>query len=127
MIRFIVDECTGPIVAKWLSLKGFDAYSVAEVSPGITDEEVLNKAVLEERILITNDKDFGELIYKNHLPHKGIIFLRLMDESSKNKIDVLDKLFKSQIDILSNHYFLLLLLKKQLESIIYKIALGNQH
>jgi predicted nuclease of predicted toxin-antitoxin system len=67
-MKFIVDECTGPNVAKWLTQQGNDVYSVADESHGISDEQVLEKAVAEQRILITNDKDFGEMIFKQHLP-----------------------------------------------------------
>ncbi len=64
-MKFLVDECTGPKVARWLTENGYDVYSIADQSPGWTDREVLEKAVTENRVLITNDKDFGFLILKN--------------------------------------------------------------
>lgn len=59
-MRFIVDECTGPAVAQWLSEAGYDVFSVFDEKAGISDDEVLRIAFAQERILITNDKDFGE-------------------------------------------------------------------
>ena len=91
-MKFIVDECTGPTVAKWLTMEGHDVVSVSPDRKGITDKEILKIAVKETRILITNDKDFGELIFKQKLPHCGVIFLRLIDETAKNKIIVLKNL-----------------------------------
>jgi predicted nuclease of predicted toxin-antitoxin system len=114
MNKFIVDECTGPLVASWLMAKGFDVFSVAENSPGITDEEVLKKAVVEKRILITNDKDFGEMIFKNNLPHKGVIFMRLADERSMNKIAVLEKLMHEQPLLLADNNFFMVLTEKNI-------------
>jgi len=73
-MRFLVDECTGPKVAQWLVENGHDVYSVADQSPGWTDKEVLNKAITENRILLTNDKDFGFLIFRERLLHMGVIF-----------------------------------------------------
>lgn len=114
MNRFIVDECTGPVVASWLKTKGFDVYSVAENSPGITDDEVLKKAVIEKRILITNDKDFGEMIFKNNLPHEGVIFMRLTDERSLNKIAVLEKLLEEQPLLLTGNTFFMVVTEKNI-------------
>ena len=47
-----------------------------------------------DRVLITADKDFGELIFREGRPHKGIILLRLGDERPSNKIDVLRRLLQ---------------------------------
>lgn len=62
-MRFIVDECTGPTVAKWLQSEGHETFSVFEKAQGIDDEKILIKAVAESWIVITNDKDFGEMIF----------------------------------------------------------------
>jgi len=61
-MRFLVDECTGPAVAAWLKDEGHDVYSVYDESPGIKDAEIIRRAVDEDRILITNDKDFGDKV-----------------------------------------------------------------
>ena len=103
-MRFIVDECTGPTIAKWLRQEQHDVYSVYEQARGATDDEVLARAVAEDRILITNDKDFGEKVFRDRAAHKGIIFLRLNDERSQNKIDVLRKLFAGYADQLPGRF-----------------------
>ena len=61
-MRFLVDECTGPAVARWLREKGHDVFSVFEQARGMQDDVVIAKAFEENRILITNDKDFGEKV-----------------------------------------------------------------
>jgi predicted nuclease of predicted toxin-antitoxin system len=94
-LKFIVDECTGPGVANWLRLDGHDVFSVFEEGRGMTDDQILKKCLLEERILITNDKDFGEKAFKNMELHSGIILLRLQNESADSKIATLVKLFKT--------------------------------
>jgi len=91
-MRFIVDECTGPAVARWLEAGGHDVYSVFDQSRGDDDDEVLRRAVAENRILITNDRDFGELIFREGRSHGGVVFLRLHDERSGSKIRVLSDL-----------------------------------
>ncbi len=61
-MRFLIDECTGPSVARWLKLHEHEVFSVYEQARGATDEEIIEKSFEENWILVTNDKDFGELI-----------------------------------------------------------------
>ncbi|RMG39230.1 MAG: hypothetical protein D6732_04385 [Methanobacteriota archaeon] len=91
-MRFLVDECTGPAVAHWLREQGHVVFSVYEQARGMKDNEILLKAYKEKWILITNDKDFGEKIFRERKPHYGVIFLRLENERSMNKISVLQHL-----------------------------------
>ena len=104
MLRFIVDECTGPAVSEWLRSLNHDVYSVFDRSSGISDDEVLAIANREERIVVTNDKDFGEKIYRDRKGHKGIIFLRLADERSQNKIQVLRNLLDGYSEQLPDQF-----------------------
>lgn len=55
-MRFLVDECTGPGVARWLKKQGYEVFSVFEQARGMSDEDVIEKAFTENWILITNDK-----------------------------------------------------------------------
>ena len=105
-MRFIVDECTGPTVSIWLAEQGYDVYSVSLRSPGWKDVQILAKANEEKRIIITNDRDFGELIYKFHQVHKGVIFLRLGDETVANKIAVLQRLFNLYSSSITNEAYI---------------------
>ncbi|RRA98745.1 DUF5615 family PIN-like protein [Larkinella rosea] len=105
-MKFIVDECTGPRVADWLIEKGFDVFSVFRQGRGMKDIQILQKATEEQRIIITNDRDFGELIFKTGLPHKGVIFMRLKDETSGNKVEILSRFFETNIDLINNVNFI---------------------
>ena len=103
-MRFLVDECTGPKVAQWLREQGFEVFSVYEEARGIKDDKIIRKAYSENWILITNDKDFGEKVYKEGYPHNGIIFLSLEDERSKVKIETLHQLLKNYKNQLENNF-----------------------
>ncbi len=103
-MRFLVDECTGPQVAKWLRDKGYEVFSVFDESRGIADDVVYSKAFDENWILVTNDKDFGEMVFRERRPHHGIIFLRLDDERSANKIETLKRLFANHVDKISGQF-----------------------
>lgn len=103
-MRFIVDECTGVRVADWLRKEGYQVFSVYEQARGITDDAILGKAFEENWILVTNDKDFGEKVYRDRSPHRGIILLRLQDERFFNKIDVLKRLFSLYPERIPNNF-----------------------
>jgi len=103
-VRFMVDECTGPTVANWLLKQGHEVFSVYTDAQGMDDETIIQKAFEENWILITNDKDFGEKIYKEKRPHKGVILLRLEDERAKSKIIILGKLFDKYMGELTENF-----------------------
>ena len=103
-MRFLVDECTGPTVAEWLRNQKHEVFSVFEEARGMDDDDIILKALEENWILITNDKDFGERVYRDGRLHRGIILLRLEDERSQSKIQVLSRLLKIYPDRLSNTF-----------------------
>jgi predicted nuclease of predicted toxin-antitoxin system len=103
-MRFLVDECTGPALAQWLREYGHDVFSVYDEARGMDDPDVVQKAFVENRILITNDKDFGERIYRERRPHRGVVLLRLDDERAAVKIDTIRRLLASYSDRLADHY-----------------------
>lgn len=94
-MRFLVDECTGPEVARYLRGQSHEVFSVYEEARGMVDDEILVKAHSEAWILITNDRDFGEMIFRESRPHRGIVFLRLRDERAPSKIAAIDRLLAS--------------------------------
>lgn len=66
------------------------------------DDEVIRRAFAENRILVTNDKDFGEKVYRDRLPHRGIVLLRLENERAENKIAVMQRLLDHHADRLAD-------------------------
>jgi len=78
--------------------------SVYEESRGISDDQVLSRAHSEDRVLITNDKDFGKKIFLEQRPHRGVILLRLEDERSTMKIQILRQLLVEYEDRLRNAF-----------------------
>ena len=89
-----MDEGTGPAVADRLASQGHEVFSVYDLVRGM-DDEIVRKAFDENWILITNDKDFGEQVYRGRKPHHGIVLLRLADERAKSKIEILRQLLNS--------------------------------
>lgn len=55
-------------------------------------------------LLITNDKDFGELVFRERRPHHGVVFLRLDDERSIAKIAALEKLLENYAEKIPDRF-----------------------
>ena len=76
-MRFLANENVPGDTIRALRSEGWDVASITEERPSISDAEVLAKARAENRIVITFDRDYGELIYaRNHAPPPGVIYLR---------------------------------------------------
>jgi len=87
-MKFLLDESAEFRLATFLEGEGHDAKTIArDFQHSLSDEEVLAIALREQRILITNDRDFGELIVRRRLEHAGVIFFRLRDQAVELKIE----------------------------------------
>lgn len=103
-MRFLVDECTGTSVADWLKSEKHEVFSVFEQWRGVSDDEIIEKCQNEDYILITSDKDFGEMVFRNQKVHNGIILLRCEPNIFKKRIEVLKKLIQNYSHSLQNNF-----------------------
>jgi predicted nuclease of predicted toxin-antitoxin system len=77
-MKFLLDQSTDSRLLSYLTQLGHDATQIRRTYPhSIPGPEVLSLAYQEKRILITDDRDFGELVFRLQQPHAGVIFLRL--------------------------------------------------
>lgn len=86
-MKLLADESVDfPIITR-LRHDGHTVVSIAEESPGIRDELVLARAWSEGVVVLTGDKDFGELVFRQRLPHAGVLLYRLsgLNESEKTE------------------------------------------
>lgn len=87
-MNLVANEGVDRPVVERLRQDGHDVVYVAELSPGITDEEVLQQANVRSAVLLTADKDFGELIFRQGLVHSGVILLRLAGLANATKAEI---------------------------------------
>ena len=88
----------------WLVELQHDVRSIHQVARGSDDDKVLQMAIDENRILITCDKDFGEMVFQERKTQNGVVLLRLVDERADNKIAVLSRLLEQYPDRLANNF-----------------------
>jgi len=82
MSRFLANENFPVPSISLLRAAGYEVAAIIEDSPGIEDAEVLTRAVHERRIILTFDRDYGELIFRHRLPAPvGIVYMRLVTTS----------------------------------------------
>lgn len=93
MVRLLADENVQAPLVQALRDEGHDVLYIAEQASGITDDEVLSMAAQQERLLLTEDKDFGELVFRLKRGLPGVILLRLTDVSWQSRYRRLSKLF----------------------------------
>ena len=75
-MNFVADEsCARPIIQA-LREAGHDVVAISEIAGGATDDQVLERALKEKRVLITEDRDFGELLYARGRSSAGVILIR---------------------------------------------------
>lgn len=96
--QIVADESVDFRIVTQLRQAGATVYSIAEQQPSINDETVLSIACEKKALLITEDKDFGELVFRLQLPHYGILLIRSEEEQ---------KLFRVASTILQNYEELL--------------------
>ncbi|MCC6603426.1 MAG: DUF5615 family PIN-like protein [Anaerolineae bacterium] len=103
-MNFLADEgVDAPIVAE-LRQAGFQVAYVAELSPSIDDSTVLSMANQQEAVLITQDKDFGNLVFQQRLISHGVILLRLHGIDPRLKAHLLLKSIRDHQDQLEDSF-----------------------
>jgi predicted nuclease of predicted toxin-antitoxin system len=88
-MKFLADENMDAEIVDRLRQEGHQVWYVIEMEPGICDDEVLALANRESAILITADKDFGELVFRLHRIATGVILIRLAGLSTAVKSDII--------------------------------------
>ncbi len=103
-MRFLIDESADARLAVHFRSLGHDVTLVAaDYAPATKDIKVLRIVVREQRILITFDRDFGELVFQQQQPHAGVLYFRLGPIDLAVEISRLDHLLVAYADRL-NHF-----------------------
>lgn len=102
--KFVIDVGVGRTIEEWLITNNFFVFSITSINPAMEDIHILDLANKKDAIIITMDKDFGELVFKNLLSHKGVLLLRLEDAISAEKLAVIETIIPQQILKIKNNF-----------------------
>ncbi len=101
-LKFLVDVGVSKKVEDWLRNQGYDVKCARDLDPRMLDMEILKIAVSENRMVITMDTDFGELVYNSGLAHAGVMLLRLEDAKADEKVKVIRGILRDHSDKILN-------------------------
>ncbi len=106
-LSFVANENFDFTVVKQLRENGFSVLAIGESFFSIPDPQVLQISVDRKAILLTEDKDFGELVHRLRMPHCGILLVRLLKMSSVEKSNRVCEVIVSQGDRLVDSFSVL--------------------
>lgn len=98
-LRFLADESCDFAVVKALRAEGHDVLAVSEVTSRSDDRALINQAYHEKRILLTEDKDFGWLVFASGSNCTGVILIRFPVNARKKLAETVKQVVKTQADI----------------------------
>jgi len=103
-MNFVADESVDQPIIERLRQVGHDVMSITELSPSLSDDEVLNDANSRGAILVTADKDFGELVFRQNRIHTGVILIRLSGLSLDAKAEMVAQAVNQHANELSGAF-----------------------
>lgn len=106
-MRFLADECCDTALVNALRDDGHDVLYAVESLRGGTDDDLLARALSESRVVLTEDKDFGELVYRLRRPAYGIVLLRFDVADRALKVPRLRDLLQHQATRLAGAFVVL--------------------
>jgi predicted nuclease of predicted toxin-antitoxin system len=107
ILKFLADVNIESGIISGLRTDGHDVIWMLEKNKYLTDEEILNMARDENRIVLTNDKDFGEIVYRLKLISNGIVLFRVKDQNENAKLELIRKAVNYKNESLSRYFTVL--------------------
>lgn len=106
-MRLLADESVEQPIVDALRDAGHDVAYVREMMPGVDDDHVLDLANEDARILVTNDKDFGKLVFLSGRVATGILLIRVRRERTSEKLRRIRALLEGGLGPLAGHFTVL--------------------
>ena len=102
-MRFLADESCDAAVVRALRAAGHDVHAVADVARGATDEAVLTLATADRRVLLTEDKDFGQLVFAG-AASAGVMLIRFPSDARSRVADAVLQVIAAHKEELLNAF-----------------------
>jgi predicted nuclease of predicted toxin-antitoxin system len=103
-MKIITDLGIAKSMVEFLVSQGFEVIRIVDLNPSMTDEKILALALETNAILITSDKDFGDLVFYSKLKHSGILLLRIEDASGDDFLKIIKFIFEKYWDQIPNNF-----------------------
>jgi predicted nuclease of predicted toxin-antitoxin system len=106
-LNFLADESCDFGVVRALRENGYDVLAVCEVAKRLEDSDVIELSAREDRILITEDKDFGQLVYAHGRGSRGVVLIRYPGTARRRLFNEVVKLAEQKKDALRTSFVVL--------------------
>jgi predicted nuclease of predicted toxin-antitoxin system len=103
-LRFLVDVNVGLVVTDSLRQCGYDVTFAGDLDWSMPDLELLSLAHREERIIVTMDTDFGELVYHSGQPHAGVLLLRMPGATRSEKVQIVQEIIERYAEQIPGYF-----------------------
>ncbi len=104
-MNLLADESVDRQIVQRLRQDGHDVLYIAEGEPSVSDAVVFDRANEKSALLITGDKDFGEIVFRdNRLSSGGVVLLRLAGLSAEKKAEIVSDAFREHEAEFTNHF-----------------------
>jgi predicted nuclease of predicted toxin-antitoxin system len=100
----LVDVSPGKAIAEALRGLSHDVTEVRDRNSRMSDIDILSWAVTEQRLVVTMDKDFGELVYRSGARHSGVLLLRLDAAANSERVRVVTEIFEQYAEQLPGKF-----------------------
>lgn len=107
-MNLVADENIDRAIVERLRRDGHQVAYIAELSPSVSDEDVLQQAAASVAVLVTEDKDFGELVYRRRQAHAGVLLVRLEGLDNAAKAEVVSRAVRENEPELSGAFAVVL-------------------
>jgi predicted nuclease of predicted toxin-antitoxin system len=106
-MRFLADECCDFAAVRILRKHGHDVLAVSEFQQRSVDKDLMELALTENRILLTEDKDFGWLVFAGRTDSPGVILIRFPASARASLADSVSKLVNEHSAALAGAFVVL--------------------
>ncbi len=103
-MNLLADESVDQPIVEQLRRDGHDVLYIAEIAPSVPDEVVLQRANEHQALLVTQDKDFGEMVYRQNLAHFGVVLIRLAGLLPQTKAQIVSRVFAERAGEMPNAF-----------------------
>jgi predicted nuclease of predicted toxin-antitoxin system len=103
-VKFLADENVDKAIVEHLRKEGHVVLYVIEKEPSISDDQVIQRANQESALLLTADKDFGDLVFRQGRISYGVVLIRLAGLSPQRKAEVVAKVVQEHANELNQNF-----------------------
>ena len=102
--KIIADLGIAKSMIAFLESKGIEVIRIVDINPSMSDTDILALAFQNNAVLLTVDKDFGDLIFYSQKEHSGVLLLRIEDASSEEFLKIIKFIFEKHWDQIPNNF-----------------------